>query len=63
MSELLCCFGLCCSEIGTACTRLIGTRKVTQLSYIMLVIMLILPVVVATFILDKINKIVSITPT
>lgn len=62
MEALCCCFGLCCSEAGAACTKLIGTRRTTQLGYIMLIVFLIIPVVGITFLLDKLNKLIDITP-
>lgn len=62
MEAFCCCFGACCSELGTACTKLIGSRKTTQLAYILLIVFLIIPVVGITFLLDKLNKLIDITP-
>ena len=43
----------CCVSEG--CVRLIGKRKLTQLTYIFLVIFFVVPVALLAFIFDKID--------
>lgn len=58
---ILCCC-CCCGEIGSACKRLLGPRKVTKLNYLIIVLAFIVPVLLLTYLLDLLVKWANLTP-
>lgn len=57
----LCCC-CCCGEIGSACRRLLGPRRVTKINYLIMVLAFVLPVMLFTYLIDILAKWVHMSP-
>lgn len=60
---MVCCC-CCCSEIGAACKRLIGPRKLTKINYLIVMFGLILPIILLAYLLQTLTiiKWINFTP-
>jgi hypothetical protein len=57
----LCCC-CCCGEIGSACRRLLGERRVTKINYLMMVLLFVLPVMLLTYLVDLLGNYLHLAP-
>lgn len=60
-SLFCCCCTPCCNELSDACSKFIGPRKMTQISYVSMIVFFLLPVVLLTFIFQQLNSLSSLT--
>jgi hypothetical protein len=59
---LLCCCS-CCGEIGTACKNNLGPQKVVKVFYMLLLLAIIVPFLILTFLLNKLSGWINLTLT
>lgn len=57
----LCCC-CCCAEIGSACRRLLGERRVTKINYLMMVLLFVLPVMLGTWLVGLLGNYLHLAP-
>lgn len=56
------CCCCCCAEIGSACRRLLGTRKVTKINYLIMVLAFVVPLMLAVYLLELLGNWLHLSP-